>query len=156
MQWQCKFQFVVCALGVGLRTAPNAHTTNWDLHCHCTATILTICFNHIRKDILNIIVAFYVLIKGAFVGRIVLNNNNVWRLFTFSKPGLTITQITATALKNHHVQLEVKWGVEYLFSSGNYPFVFEAVSVLKNVVMENLCACVDFFVLCIHFNCYDY
>ena len=84
------------------------------------------------------------------------NKNNVWRLFTFSKSGLTITQITGTALKNHHVQLEVKWGVECLFSSENYRFVFEAVSVLKDVVMDNLCACVDFFVFCIHFNCYDY
>jgi hypothetical protein len=36
------------------------------------------------------------------------NNNNVCRLFTLSKPELTITQITATALKNRHVQLEAK------------------------------------------------
>jgi hypothetical protein len=28
--------------------------------------------------------------------------------------------------------------------------------VLKNVVMENLCACVDFFVFCIHFKGYDH
>ena len=91
VQWQYKFQSVHCVcIGccaacdwVTRRTALNAHTTNWDLHCHCTATILTMCFNwwfqrdcnfskvplyapwwcseetetcrsHIRKDILNI------------------------------------------------------------------------------------------------------
>jgi hypothetical protein len=27
--------------------------------------------------------------------------------------------------------------------------------VLKDVVMENVCACVDFFVFCVHFNCDD-
>jgi hypothetical protein len=63
---------------------------------------------------------------------------------------------TDTALETHHVHLEVKWGVEYLFSSANYLFVFEAVSVLKDVVMENLCACADFLVFCIHFNLYNH
>jgi len=28
--------------------------------------------------------------------------------------------------------------------------------VLKDVVMENLCVCADFFVLCIHIKCYDH
>jgi len=84
------------------------------------------------------------------------SNNNIWRLLAFSKLGLIITQITATALKTHRVKLEVKWGVEYLSCSGNYLFVFETVSVLKDVVMENLCTCADFFVLCVHFKCYDH
>jgi Na+/alanine symporter len=44
-------EFVVCALGAVLySTAPNAHTTNWNFHCHCTTIILTMCFNFFFKE----------------------------------------------------------------------------------------------------------
>jgi hypothetical protein len=35
------------------RTAPSTHTTDWSTYCHCTATILTMCF-----DVLTSIVSF--------------------------------------------------------------------------------------------------
>lgn len=136
-----KCDFTVCLMMTNTNNAVCFHIHNHGPCSFCSSIIIS--NNNIFEDQKNLLMFTSIIKTPTMFDMCSL----AFRWLTSS----CITELSVTKISQSfntfYGHTEIKWGAEYLFSSGIYQSVFKAVQMVKNAVMNDLYACVDFTVL---------